>query len=69
MSKACSREPIRSTADGFPESSSPLRLPDQVALNAEIENLGQSIMKNPPGKSDPEATGADGWVSGEEFYT
>ncbi|XP_053524634.1 polycystic kidney disease 2-like 1 protein [Artibeus jamaicensis] len=41
----------------------------RVALNAEIENLGQSIVKNPPGKSGPEATGAGDWVSGEEFYT
>ncbi|XP_036920059.1 polycystic kidney disease 2-like 1 protein isoform X1 [Sturnira hondurensis] len=41
----------------------------RVALNAEIENLGQSIVKNPPGESSPEATGAGGWVSGEELYT
>ncbi|KAM5322233.1 polycystin-2-like protein 1 isoform 2-T3 [Glossophaga mutica] len=41
----------------------------RVALNAEIENLGRSIVKNPPGKLGPEAIGAGGWVSGEEFYT
>lgn len=56
-------------ADDFPESSSPLWLPNQVALNAEIENLGQSIVSSSPGESGPEATRADGWVSGEEFYT
>ncbi|KAM5244290.1 LOW QUALITY PROTEIN: polycystin-2-like protein 1 [Hipposideros larvatus] len=42
---------------------------ERVALNTEIENLGQSIVGNPPGKSHPEAAKASGWVSGEEFYT
>ncbi|KAF3827839.1 hypothetical protein GH733_001074 [Mirounga leonina] len=41
----------------------------RVALNVEIENLGQPIVSSPPGKSGPEATRAGGWVSGEEFYT
>ncbi|XP_041601983.1 polycystic kidney disease 2-like 1 protein isoform X5 [Vulpes lagopus] len=41
----------------------------RVALNAEIENLGQSIVSSSPGELGPEATRADGWVSGEEFYT
>eukprot|EP00071_Canis_lupus_P018148 XP_013964616.1 polycystic kidney disease 2-like 1 protein isoform X2 [Canis lupus familiaris] len=41
----------------------------RVVLNAEIENLGQSIVSSSPGESGPEATRADGWVSGEEFYT
>ncbi|KAB1271700.1 Polycystic kidney disease 2-like 1 protein [Camelus dromedarius] len=41
---------------------------ERVALNAEIENLGQSIVSSPPGESSPEAARAGGWVS-EEFYT
>nr|XP_054364315.1 polycystic kidney disease 2-like 1 protein isoform X1 [Mirounga angustirostris]XP_054364316.1 polycystic kidney disease 2-like 1 protein isoform X1 [Mirounga angustirostris] len=41
----------------------------RVALNVEIENLGQPTVSSPPGKSGPEATRAGGWVSGEEFYT
>ncbi|XP_008704263.1 polycystic kidney disease 2-like 1 protein isoform X1 [Ursus maritimus] len=41
----------------------------RVALNAEIEDLGWSIVSSPPGESGPEATRAGGWVSGEEFYT
>ncbi|XP_045658830.1 polycystic kidney disease 2-like 1 protein isoform X1 [Ursus americanus] len=41
----------------------------RVALNAEIEDLGRSIVSSPPGESGPEATRAGGWVSGEEFYT
>ncbi|XP_072595869.1 polycystin-2-like protein 1 isoform X3 [Vulpes vulpes] len=41
----------------------------RVALNAEIENLGQSIVSSSPGELGPEATRTDGWVSGEEFYT
>lgn len=44
-------------------------LPDQVALNTEIENLGQSIVSSPPGKLGAEAARAGGCVSGEEFYT
>nr|XP_025736638.1 polycystic kidney disease 2-like 1 protein isoform X2 [Callorhinus ursinus] len=44
-------------------------LEKRVALNAEIENLGQPIVSSPPGESGPEATRAGGWVSGEEFYT
>lgn len=47
---------------------SDLWLPDQVALNTEIENLGQSTVRNPQEKLDPEAARTDGWVSGEEFY-
>ncbi|XP_070288623.1 polycystin-2-like protein 1 isoform X9 [Myotis yumanensis] len=42
---------------------------ERVALNAEIENLGSSIVRSSPGKLGPEATGAGDWVSGEEFYT
>ncbi|XP_015414839.1 PREDICTED: polycystic kidney disease 2-like 1 protein isoform X3 [Myotis davidii] len=42
---------------------------ERVALNAEIENLGWSIVRSSPGKLGPEATGAGDWVSGEEFYT
>ncbi|XP_032986634.1 polycystic kidney disease 2-like 1 protein isoform X2 [Rhinolophus ferrumequinum] len=42
---------------------------ERVALNTEIENLGRSVVRNPPGESHPEAARASGWVSGEEFYT
>ncbi|XP_039727442.1 polycystin-2-like protein 1 isoform X3 [Pteropus medius] len=41
---------------------------ERVALNTEIENLGQSTVRNPQGELDREAARADGWVSGEEFY-
>ncbi|ELW49349.1 Polycystic kidney disease 2-like 1 protein [Tupaia chinensis] len=41
---------------------------ERVALNAEIENLGRSIVSSSPGESDPEAASAGGWVSGKEFY-
>ncbi|KAM4852733.1 polycystin-2-like protein 1 [Thomomys bottae] len=40
----------------------------RVALSAEIENLGQSIVHSPAGELTTEAT-TGGWVSGEEFYT
>uniref|UniRef100_G3TE93 Polycystin-2-like protein 1 n=1 Tax=Loxodonta africana TaxID=9785 RepID=G3TE93_LOXAF len=42
---------------------------ERVAVSAEIENLGQSIVRSPPGKSDSEAARAGCWVSGEEFHT
>uniref|UniRef100_A0A8C4PKZ8 Polycystin-2-like protein 1 n=1 Tax=Equus asinus asinus TaxID=83772 RepID=A0A8C4PKZ8_EQUAS len=42
---------------------------ERVALNTEIENLGQSIVSSPPGKLGAEAARAGGCVSGEEFYT
>ncbi|XP_059517057.1 polycystin-2-like protein 1 isoform X3 [Myotis daubentonii] len=42
---------------------------ERVALNAEIENLGWSIVRSSPGKLGPEAPGAGDWVSGGEFYT
>ncbi|KAM7073885.1 polycystin-2-like protein 1 isoform 1-T1 [Molossus nigricans] len=41
---------------------------ERAALSAEIENSGQSIVRSPPGKFGPEATGAGDWVAGEEFY-
>ncbi|XP_062070203.1 polycystin-2-like protein 1 isoform X1 [Lepus europaeus] len=40
----------------------------KVALNAEIENLGQSIVNIPSGKPGPEAERAGGWISEEKFY-
>lgn len=41
-----------------------------MAVHAEIENLGWSIVRSPPGESSPkQAAKAGGWVSGEEFYT
>ncbi|KAI4550887.1 hypothetical protein MJT46_018394 [Ovis ammon polii x Ovis aries] len=43
---------------------------ERVAVHAEIENLGWSIVRSPPGESSPkQAAKAGGWVSGEEFYT
>ncbi|XP_023564672.1 polycystic kidney disease 2-like 1 protein isoform X2 [Octodon degus] len=39
---------------------------EKVALNAEIENLSQPIVC---GKWASEAARAEGWVSGEDFYT
>lgn len=41
-----------------------------MAVHAEIENLGWSIVRSPPGESSPkQAAKTGGWVSGEEFYT
>ncbi|XP_012873128.1 PREDICTED: polycystic kidney disease 2-like 1 protein [Dipodomys ordii] len=42
---------------------------ERVALNAEIENLGRSIVHSPAGELGTEAATSEGWVSGEEFYT
>ncbi|XP_029425540.1 polycystic kidney disease 2-like 1 protein [Nannospalax galili] len=42
---------------------------EKVALNAETENLGQSIGHSPPGKLGMETAREGGWVSGEEFFT
>ncbi|XP_027384975.1 polycystic kidney disease 2-like 1 protein [Bos indicus x Bos taurus] len=43
---------------------------ERVAVHAEIENLGWSIVRSPPGESSPkQAAKTGGWVSGEEFYT
>ncbi|XP_008568826.1 PREDICTED: polycystic kidney disease 2-like 1 protein isoform X2 [Galeopterus variegatus] len=42
---------------------------ERVALKAEIENLGQSIVSSPSGELGLEATRPEGWVSGDEFYT
>lgn len=44
-----------------------IRLPDQVTLSAEIENLGRSVGYSPPGESGAEAARGRSWVSGEEF--
>lgn len=52
-------------ADGFSQSSPLSCLRDQVALNAEIENLSQPIVC---GKQASEDARAGGWVSREEFY-
>lgn len=41
-----------------------------MAVHAELENLGWSIVRSLPGESSPkQAAKAGGWVSGEEFYT
>ncbi|XP_065779173.1 polycystin-2-like protein 1 isoform X1 [Muntiacus reevesi] len=43
---------------------------ERVAVHAELENLGWSIVRSLPGESSPkQAAKAGGWVSGEEFYT
>ncbi|XP_069913500.1 polycystin-2-like protein 1 isoform X1 [Oryctolagus cuniculus] len=39
-----------------------------ATLNAELENLGQSIVNIPSGKPGPEAERAGGWISEEKFY-
>nr|XP_045012353.1 polycystic kidney disease 2-like 1 protein isoform X2 [Jaculus jaculus] len=41
---------------------------ERVALNIEIENLGQSIGHRSPDVLSTETTIGGGWVSGEEFY-
>ncbi|XP_037353078.1 polycystic kidney disease 2-like 1 protein [Talpa occidentalis] len=41
---------------------------ERVALNTEIQILGQCVVNSPPGDSVPKAAGAGGGVSGEEFY-
>ncbi|KAI5932542.1 Polycystic kidney disease 2-like 1 protein [Manis javanica] len=41
---------------------------ERVALNAEIKNLGRSIVSSPSGESGPEAARPGGGISGEEFY-
>ncbi|XP_007938223.1 LOW QUALITY PROTEIN: polycystic kidney disease 2-like 1 protein [Orycteropus afer afer] len=40
----------------------------KVTLSTEIENLGQSIVRNPPEELGSEAARAGGWVSGQEFH-
>lgn len=44
-----------------------IRLPDQMTLSAETENLGRSVGHSPPGELDAEAARGRSWVSGEEF--